>query len=117
MVSVSGTEEQRGGDEAQVLGLGLAGDGLEVSEIEQLGATFARRFGIDGVHVREPPRVVELDLHTSRLAPSASLERRRSAQTRTTGRPIRASGRSAMPRAVLLGLRAGPSRSGTGTAG
>jgi alkyldihydroxyacetonephosphate synthase len=55
-------------------GWGLEGEGLAVSEIEQLGATFARRFGIDGAGVQEPPRVDELELHAPRLAPPASLE-------------------------------------------
>jgi len=55
-------------------GWGLEGEGLTVSEIEQLGSTFAGRFGIDGVRVQEPPRVDELDLRAPRLAPPASLE-------------------------------------------
>ena len=55
-------------------GWGLEGEGLAVSEIEQLGATFAGRFGIDGVPVREPPRVDELDLRAPRLEAPASLE-------------------------------------------
>jgi hypothetical protein len=61
MVSVSGTDDGTAA-RRKFRGWGLAGDGLAVSEIEQLGATFARRFGIDGVHVREPPRVGDLDL-------------------------------------------------------
>jgi alkyldihydroxyacetonephosphate synthase len=55
-------------------GWGLEGEGLAVSEIAQLGATFAGRFGIDGVRVLEPPRVQELELRAPRLAPPASLE-------------------------------------------
>lgn len=55
-------------------GWGLEGEGLSVSEIEQLGATFAGRFGIDGLRVREPPRVDELELRAPRLAPPTSLE-------------------------------------------
>jgi alkyldihydroxyacetonephosphate synthase len=55
-------------------GWGLEGEGLSVSEIEQLGATFAGRFRIDGLRVREPPRVDELELRAPRLAPPASLE-------------------------------------------
>ena len=54
-------------------GWGLEGEGLAVSEIAQLGATFTGRFGIDGVRVREPPRVQELELPAPRLAPPASL--------------------------------------------
>src|SRR6516165_11965856 len=54
-------------------GWGLEGQGLTVSEIEQLGAAFAGRLGIDGLRVEEPPRVDELDLPTPRLAPPASL--------------------------------------------
>ncbi len=55
-------------------GWGLEGEGLSASEIEQLGATFAGRLGIDGLRVREPPRVDELELRAPRLAPPASLE-------------------------------------------
>jgi alkyldihydroxyacetonephosphate synthase len=55
-------------------GWGLEGEGLAVSEIEQLGAVFAERLGIMGAGVREPPRVAELDLRAPRLAPPASLE-------------------------------------------
>ena len=55
-------------------GWGLEGEGLSAGEIEQLGATFAGRFGIDGLRVREPPRVDELELRAPRLAPPASLE-------------------------------------------
>ena len=54
-------------------GWGLEGDGLAASEIEQLGAVFTERLGIDGVRVQEPPRVEELDLPAPRLAPPASL--------------------------------------------
>jgi alkyldihydroxyacetonephosphate synthase len=73
MVSVSGTDDGTAA-RRKFWGWGLEGDGLAVSEIEQLGATFARRFGIDCVRVREPPRVDELDLRTPRLAPPAALE-------------------------------------------
>jgi alkyldihydroxyacetonephosphate synthase len=52
----------------------LEGEGLAVSDIEQLGATVTERFGIEGARVREPPRVDELDLHVPRVAPPASLE-------------------------------------------
>jgi alkyldihydroxyacetonephosphate synthase len=55
-------------------GWGLEGEGLAASEIEQLGAVFAERLGIDGVRIQEPPRVEELDLRAPRLAPPASLE-------------------------------------------
>ena len=55
-------------------GWGLEGEGLAASEIEQLGAVFAERLGIDGVRAQEPPRVEELDLRAPRLAPPASLE-------------------------------------------
>jgi alkyldihydroxyacetonephosphate synthase len=55
-------------------GWGLEGEGLSVREIEQLGATFAGRFGIDGLRVQEPPRVDELEPRAPRLAPPASLE-------------------------------------------
>jgi len=55
-------------------GWGLEGEGLAVSEIEQLGATLTGRFGIGGVRIQEPPRVDELDLSAPRVAPPASLE-------------------------------------------
>jgi len=55
-------------------GWGLEGEGLTASEIEQLGGTFAGRWGIDAVRVLEPPRVDELDLRAPRLSPPASLE-------------------------------------------
>jgi len=48
-------------------GWGLEGEGLAMSELEQLGATFAARFGIEGVRVQEPPRVDELELQPSRV--------------------------------------------------
>jgi alkyldihydroxyacetonephosphate synthase len=54
-------------------GWGLEGQGLTVSEIEQLGSAFARRLGIDGIRPKEPPRVDELELRAPRLAPPASL--------------------------------------------
>ncbi len=55
-------------------GWGLEGDGLAASELEQLGAVFTGRLGIDGVRAQEPPRVQELDLRAPRLVPPASLE-------------------------------------------
>ena len=54
-------------------GWGLEGEGLATSEVEQLGAVFTERLGIDGVRVQEPPRVEELDLPAPRLVPPASL--------------------------------------------
>jgi len=69
----------RAGWEARVArrkfwGWGLEGDGLTASETEQLGAVFTERLGTDGVRVREPPRVEELDLPAPRLVPPASLD-------------------------------------------
>jgi alkyldihydroxyacetonephosphate synthase len=55
-------------------GWGLEGEGLSPSELEELGTTFAGRFGIDGVRIQEPPRPEELDLRPPRLSPPASLE-------------------------------------------
>ena len=55
-------------------GWGLEGQGLAAGEIEQLGAVFTERLGIDGVRVQEPPEVEELDLPAPRLMPPASLE-------------------------------------------
>jgi alkyldihydroxyacetonephosphate synthase len=55
-------------------GWGLEGQRLAASEIEQLGAVFTERLGIDVGRVHESPRVEELDLRAPRLAPPASLE-------------------------------------------
>jgi alkyldihydroxyacetonephosphate synthase len=55
-------------------GWGLEGEGFTASEIEQLGDTFAGRWGIDAVRVLDPPRLDELELRAPRLAPPASLE-------------------------------------------
>jgi alkyldihydroxyacetonephosphate synthase len=54
-------------------GWGLEGDGLTRSELEELGATFARRLSIEGVRMQDPPRAEELDLRAPRLSPPASL--------------------------------------------
>ena len=54
-------------------GWGLEGDGLAAGEIERLGAVFAERFGVEGLRLREPPRVAELELPAPRLAPPGSL--------------------------------------------
>ena len=54
-------------------GWGLEGEGLAAGEIEQLGAVFTERLGIDGVRLQEPPRVEELDLCAPRLVAPASL--------------------------------------------
>ena len=80
MVSGSGTGDRassripRPATRRKFWGWGLEGQGLTTSEIEQLGAAFSSRFGIDGVRVREPPQVGELDLRAPRLAPPAPLE-------------------------------------------
>src|SRR5438874_568934 len=55
-------------------GWGLEGEGLTAREIEQLGGTFAGRWGISAVRVLDPPQVGELELRAPRLAPPASLE-------------------------------------------
>jgi alkyldihydroxyacetonephosphate synthase len=55
-------------------GWGLEGEGLTADELQQLGAVFTERLGVDGVRVQEPPRVEELDLRPPRLAAPASLE-------------------------------------------
>jgi alkyldihydroxyacetonephosphate synthase len=54
-------------------GWGLEGEGLSASELKQLGASFADRFGIDGVRIEEPPREEELELRAPRLSPPTSL--------------------------------------------
>ena len=38
-------------------GWGREDEGLAASEVEQLGAVFTERLGIDGVRVQKPPRV------------------------------------------------------------
>jgi alkyldihydroxyacetonephosphate synthase len=55
-------------------GWGLEHEGLDSAELEELGRTFAERFGLDGVRIQDPPRVEELDLPEPRVAPPASLE-------------------------------------------
>jgi alkyldihydroxyacetonephosphate synthase len=55
-------------------GWGLETEGLTRAEIEQLGTTFNRRFGLDGLRIQEAPQVDELDLKAPRLSPPASLE-------------------------------------------
>src|SRR5436305_8766307 len=64
----------RPGARRKFWGWGLEGDGLSRSELEQLGAVFTGRLGVDGVRAQEPPRVQELDLRAPRLVPPASLE-------------------------------------------
>src|SRR3954470_23153518 len=51
-------------------GWGLEGEGLSRSELEELGTTFAERFGLDGVRTREPPRGGEVARAAPRLAPA-----------------------------------------------
>jgi alkyldihydroxyacetonephosphate synthase len=55
-------------------GWGLEGEGLSSRELQELGATFAGRFGIEGVRIQEPPRVEELEMRAPRLSPPVSLE-------------------------------------------
>jgi alkyldihydroxyacetonephosphate synthase len=55
-------------------GWGLEGEGLSASELDELGTTFAGRFGLEGVGIQEPPRVDELELRAPRLSSPASLE-------------------------------------------
>jgi alkyldihydroxyacetonephosphate synthase len=54
-------------------GWGLEGEGLSRSELEELGGTFAARFGLDGVRMQDPPQTDELELPASRLSPPDSL--------------------------------------------
>jgi alkyldihydroxyacetonephosphate synthase len=83
MVSANGTDDEMPAPSPRTSqpaarrkfwGWGLEGEGLTVSEIEQLGTTVTERFGIGGVRVQEPPRVDELELRAPRLAPPASLD-------------------------------------------
>ena len=55
-------------------GWGLEDEGLDAAELEELGTTFADRFGLDGVRIQEPPRVEELALPEPRVAPPSTLE-------------------------------------------
>jgi len=54
-------------------GWGREGEGLSRAELEELGATFAGRFGLDGVRKQQPPRIEELDLAAPRLTPPESI--------------------------------------------
>ncbi len=55
-------------------GWGLEGEGLGRAELERLGDTFARRFGLDGLRLQDPPQIEELELRPPRVSPPASLE-------------------------------------------
>src|SRR6516225_9459851 len=75
-------------------GWGLEGEGLGASELGQLGSTFAGRFGIEDIDVRQPPAVEELRLPAPRLEPPPSLQGSFSSDTReraahTYGRSFR----------------------------
>ncbi len=61
-------------DRRKFWGWGLEREGLSEDQLEQLGATFAQRFGLDGVRLQQPPRVQELDLAAPRLTPPPSLQ-------------------------------------------
>jgi alkyldihydroxyacetonephosphate synthase len=54
-------------------GWGREGEGLSGPELEELGTTFAKRFGLDGVRMQQPPRIEEVDLATPRLAAPESI--------------------------------------------
>ncbi|MFN8187059.1 MAG: FAD-binding oxidoreductase [Gaiellales bacterium] len=54
-------------------GWGLEGEGLSRPEVEELGAAFAGRFGLDGVRIVEPPQLAELDLRPPRVDAPGSL--------------------------------------------
>jgi alkyldihydroxyacetonephosphate synthase len=55
-------------------GWGLEHEGLDAAELEELGRTFAERFGLAGVTIQDPPRVEELELPEPRVAPPGSLD-------------------------------------------
>lgn len=74
----------RPGARRKFWGWGLEGDGLSRGELEELGVTFARRLGIGGVRLQDPPRAEELDLR-ARACPRPRRSARPSAQIRTTG--------------------------------
>jgi alkyldihydroxyacetonephosphate synthase len=64
----------RSAERRKFWGWGLEGDGLSTRELNELGATFAHRLGIEGVRMQEPPRTAELDLHAPRVSLPASLD-------------------------------------------
>ena len=55
-------------------GWGREDEGLSASEVDQLGHTFAKQFGLQDMHPQEPPRVDQLELPAPKLTPPASLE-------------------------------------------
>lgn len=63
--------DTRGPVRRKFWGWGREDEGLTASEVEQLGDTFVKRFGIQDVHLREPPRVGDLELPAPRLTPPA----------------------------------------------
>ena len=54
-------------------GWGREGEGLSRAELEDLGTTFAERFGLDGIRMQQPPQVAELDLAAPRLTAPESI--------------------------------------------
>ena len=66
-------------------GWGREDEGLTASEVDQLGRTFAKQFGIQDMHPQEPPRVDQLTCRprSSRRRPRSE---RPSARTRTSVR-------------------------------
>ena len=54
-------------------GWGLESEGLNRTEIEALGSLAANRFGLDGLHVQEPPRLEELKLRPPRVEAQSSM--------------------------------------------
>jgi alkyldihydroxyacetonephosphate synthase len=68
-------------------GWGMEDEGLGRVELEQLGATFADRFGIESVRIQEPPQAEELDLRPPRVSPPSSLEAAFSADAYDRGGP------------------------------
>jgi alkyldihydroxyacetonephosphate synthase len=54
-------------------GWGREGEGLSRAELEDLGTTFAERFGLDGIRMQQPPQVEELDLAAPRLTAPESI--------------------------------------------
>jgi len=55
-------------------GWGLEDQGLTISEVTNLGETFAKHFKLDGVRMQEPPQIGELHLRPSRLTAPRSLD-------------------------------------------
>src|SRR5207244_10258177 len=67
------THTRVGVERRKFWGCGLESESLTRTEIEALGSLAANRFGLDGLHVQEPPRLEELQLRPPRVQAPSSL--------------------------------------------